>query len=107
MGADLEDVLITPERLQQRIGELAAQIDTELKPLLAVRKRSVASFYGGVGFGPQLKALRRGVDVAVGCPGRMCHRGRSRLARSASPTTRGARISRAGFGRLTGCAATR
>src|SRR3954453_10510345 len=51
--------------------ELAAQITTELKPLLAVRKRSVASFYGGVGFGPQLKALRRGVDVAVGCPGRI------------------------------------
>ncbi len=51
--------------------ELAAQIDTELKPLLAVRKRSVATFYGGVGFGPQLKALRRGVDVAVGCPGRI------------------------------------
>src|SRR5947209_13691506 len=50
--------------------ELAAQITTELKPLLAVRKRSVASFYGGVGFGPQLKALRRGVDVAVGCPDR-------------------------------------
>ena len=51
--------------------ELAAQIDTEVRPLLAVRKRSVASFYGGVGFGPQLKALRRGVDVAVGCPGRV------------------------------------
>jgi superfamily II DNA/RNA helicase len=51
--------------------ELAAQIDTELRPLLAVRKRFVASFYGGVGFGPQLKALRRGVDVAVGCPGRV------------------------------------
>ena len=51
--------------------ELAAQIETELRPLLAVRKRWVASFYGGVGFGPQLKALRRGVDVAVGCPGRI------------------------------------
>jgi superfamily II DNA/RNA helicase len=51
--------------------ELAAQIETELRPLLAVRKRSVASFYGGVGFGGQLKALRRGVDVAVGCPGRV------------------------------------
>ncbi|MCU1448407.1 MAG: helicase, superfamily, partial [Acidimicrobiales bacterium] len=50
--------------------ELAAQIETELRPLLAERKRYVASFYGGVGFGPQLKALRRGVDVAVGCPGR-------------------------------------
>src|SRR5437762_1043787 len=51
--------------------ELAAQIGVELRPLLAVRKRSVATFYGGVGFGPQLKALRRGVDVAVGCPGRV------------------------------------
>ncbi|MBV8984221.1 MAG: DEAD/DEAH box helicase [Acidimicrobiia bacterium] len=51
--------------------ELAAQIETELRPLLAVHKRSVASFYGGIGFGQQLKALRRGVDVAVGCPGRV------------------------------------
>jgi superfamily II DNA/RNA helicase len=51
--------------------ELAAQIQAELRPLLATRKRSVASFYGGVGFGPQLKVLRRGVDVAVACPGRL------------------------------------
>jgi len=51
--------------------ELAAQIHAELRPLLAARKRSVASFYGGVSFGPQLKALRRGVDVAVACPGRL------------------------------------
>jgi len=29
MGADLEDVLITPERLQHRIAELAAQIDAD------------------------------------------------------------------------------
>ncbi len=29
MGADLEDVLITPDRLQHRIGELAAQIDAD------------------------------------------------------------------------------
>ena len=51
--------------------ELAAQIQTELRPLLAPRKRTVASFYGGVGFEPQLKMLRRGVDVAVACPGRL------------------------------------
>ena len=51
--------------------ELAAQIHDELRPLLALRKRSVASFYGGVGFDPQLKVLRRGVDVAVACPGRL------------------------------------
>ena len=29
MGADLEDVLITPERLQERVLELAAQIDAD------------------------------------------------------------------------------
>ena len=29
MGAELADVLITPERLQHRIGELAAQIDAD------------------------------------------------------------------------------
>ncbi len=51
--------------------ELAAQIHGELRPLLAPRKRSVAVFYGGVGFTPQLKILRRGVDVAVACPGRL------------------------------------
>ena len=31
----------------------------------------VDCFYGGVGYGPQLKALSRGVDVAVACPGRL------------------------------------
>ena len=29
MGADLEEILITPDRLQKRIAELAAQIDTD------------------------------------------------------------------------------
>jgi superfamily II DNA/RNA helicase len=51
--------------------ELAAQIHEEMRPLLNRNDRYVASFYGGVGFGPQLKALRRGVDVAVACPGRL------------------------------------
>ncbi|HUW02812.1 MAG TPA: DEAD/DEAH box helicase [Acidimicrobiales bacterium] len=51
--------------------ELAEQIHDELRPLLAPRKRRVATFYGGVGFGAQLNALRRGVDVAVACPGRL------------------------------------
>ena len=57
--------------------ELASQIHEELRPLLAAamantsERRSVASFYGGVSFTPQLKVLRRGVDVAVACPGRL------------------------------------
>src|SRR5206468_12350257 len=32
---------------------------------------SVAAFYGGVGYGEQVKALRRGVDIVVACPGRL------------------------------------
>jgi superfamily II DNA/RNA helicase len=51
--------------------ELAAQIARELRPLLRPRNRTVGSFYGGVGFGPQLKQLRTGVDVMIACPGRL------------------------------------
>ena len=51
--------------------ELAAQIHDELRLLLHPHKRTVAAFYGGVSFVPQLKALRRGVDVVVACPGRL------------------------------------
>jgi superfamily II DNA/RNA helicase len=51
--------------------ELAAQIAAELAPLAAARGRRVQSFYGGTSFGPQRHALRRGVDIAVACPGRL------------------------------------
>ena len=50
--------------------ELAAQIREELVQL-GDPDQSVESFYGGVGFGAQLRALRAGVDVAVACPGRL------------------------------------
>jgi superfamily II DNA/RNA helicase len=51
--------------------ELAGQIAAEMGPLLAARSLRVYPFYGGVGFGGQRHALRRGVDVAVACPGRL------------------------------------
>jgi superfamily II DNA/RNA helicase len=51
--------------------ELASQIMREIKPLLGAHKRTVAAVYGGVGFGQQITALRRGVDVLVACPGRL------------------------------------
>src|SRR4051794_13296866 len=51
--------------------ELATQISDELKPLLKLRGRTIATFFGGVSFGPQMTALHRGVDVAVACPGRL------------------------------------
>ena len=51
--------------------ELASQIAAEIAPLLACRGLRVQAFYGGVGFGAQLDALHKGVDVAVACPGRL------------------------------------
>ncbi len=50
--------------------ELAAQITDELRQL-GDPDQTVEAFYGGVGFGNQLRALRNGVDVAVACPGRL------------------------------------
>ncbi len=49
--------------------ELADQIHTELRTFAGDVR--VAVVYGGVGYGPQLKALRRGVDILVACPGRL------------------------------------
>ena len=51
--------------------ELAAQIATELQPILAVADRRALAVYGGVGLAPQIKKLRRGVDVLVATPGRL------------------------------------
>ncbi len=51
--------------------ELAAQVRDELIMLAGPRGASVEAFYGGNGFDRQLKALRRGVDIAVACPGRL------------------------------------
>ena len=51
--------------------ELAAQIAAELTPLLAVGRLRAHPVYGGVGFVGQRKALHRGVDVVVACPGRL------------------------------------
>jgi len=51
--------------------ELAAQVQRELTWIGAPRKLRVATVYGGVGYGAQRKALRRGVDILVACPGRL------------------------------------
>ena len=49
--------------------ELAEQIAVELESFAGKVRISVV--YGGVGYGPQLSALRRGVDILVACPGRL------------------------------------
>jgi len=51
--------------------ELAAQVHNELVLLAGKSGATVATVYGGVGFGPQIKALRRGTDIIVACPGRL------------------------------------
>jgi superfamily II DNA/RNA helicase len=51
--------------------ELAMQVTAELRMLAGRRGPSITAIYGGVGFGPQVGDLRRGVDVVVACPGRL------------------------------------
>lgn len=51
--------------------ELAEQIRRELAPLAKSVGRTTAAVYGGVSYGPQKNALRRGVDVLVATPGRL------------------------------------
>jgi superfamily II DNA/RNA helicase len=51
--------------------ELAAQVKGELQWLGKRQGVRVLAVYGGVGFEPQRRALRRGVDVVVACPGRL------------------------------------
>jgi superfamily II DNA/RNA helicase len=50
--------------------ELALQIVGELTPLAEACGLRVAAVYGGVGFGPQVRAAKR-ADVIVACPGRL------------------------------------
>ncbi len=51
--------------------ELAEQIRRELEPLAQVRGRSILAVYGGVGMDAQRRALRKGLDLLVACPGRL------------------------------------
>ncbi|HEY3833018.1 MAG TPA: DEAD/DEAH box helicase [Acidimicrobiia bacterium] len=51
--------------------ELAAQIHKDLELLGASRNKRVCTVYGGVGYEKQKKALRRGVEILVACPGRL------------------------------------
>ena len=51
--------------------ELAEQIKRHLVPFAKAAHRLVFAVYGGVGYGPQKAALRKGVDVLVATPGRL------------------------------------
>ncbi len=51
--------------------ELVGQIDAALAPLAAAAGLTTRTVFGGVGQGPQVTALRKGVDIVVACPGRL------------------------------------
>ena len=51
--------------------ELADQVRSVLASLLGNRKDRVLAIYGGTGYEGQRRALRRGVDIVVACPGRL------------------------------------
>lgn len=51
--------------------ELADQIRDELEPFARMLRRSITVVYGGVGYGPQRNALRKGSDLVIATPGRL------------------------------------
>jgi superfamily II DNA/RNA helicase len=51
--------------------ELATQVSTVLRPLAGAMDLWVTTIYGGVSYGPQVNALRRGTDIVVATPGRL------------------------------------
>ena len=58
-------LVVTPTR------ELAGQIEEVGRALASGTGRRVVAVYGGVGYEPQAKAVRRGVDLLVATPGRL------------------------------------
>ena len=58
-------LVLTPTR------ELAAQVEQSVKDYSSELPLSSAVVFGGVGINPQMKQLRRGVDVLVATPGRL------------------------------------
>ena len=51
--------------------ELATQIHEAAKPLAAALGLRTTVIFGGVSAGPQISALRSGVDLVIACPGRL------------------------------------
>ncbi|HQP93646.1 MAG TPA: DEAD/DEAH box helicase [Thermoanaerobaculia bacterium] len=72
----LQRLLATPGRGPRALvlaptRELAQQILEVFTALARHTRLTAAAIYGGVGMEPQERALRRGVDVLVACPGRL------------------------------------
>ena len=61
----LRALIVTPTR------ELAEQVQDHVRQLAQFTKLRSATVYGGVGFQPQQRALARGAEIIVACPGRL------------------------------------
>jgi superfamily II DNA/RNA helicase len=61
--------------------ELCLQVTKDLATAGATRQVRVLAIYGGVGYEPQVDALRRGVEIVVGTPGRLLDLARQRYLR--------------------------
>ncbi len=61
----IKALVLTPTR------ELAGQVEESVKTYGRFLRLRTLAIYGGVGYGPQLQALRRGVDFVVATPGRL------------------------------------
>uniref|UniRef100_UPI00406BC35C DEAD/DEAH box helicase n=1 Tax=Nocardioides pelophilus TaxID=2172019 RepID=UPI00406BC35C len=51
--------------------ELASQIEEAVRPLASAMGLQTHTIFGGVGQGPQVAALKRGIDILIACPGRL------------------------------------
>ena len=51
--------------------ELAVQVQEEAEKLCSATELVCSSFYGGVGYDKQVAALKKGVDIMIGTPGRV------------------------------------
>ncbi|NJQ00966.1 DEAD/DEAH box helicase [Streptomyces sp. PLAI1-29] len=77
--ADIEAGRATPEQLTDTpqalvvvpTRELCQQVTNDLLTAGKVRNVRVTAIYGGRAYEPQVEALRKGVDVIVGTPGRL------------------------------------
>jgi ATP-dependent RNA helicase DeaD len=61
----VQGIVLAPTR------ELARQVAEEATALAQFKDIHVVAIYGGVGFGPQEKALQEGAELVVGTPGRI------------------------------------
>lgn len=73
----IQEMLTRPDVAQKKAlimvptRELAVQVQEEAEKLCSATELVCSSFYGGVGYDKQVAALKKGVDIMIGTPGRV------------------------------------